>query len=114
MEIIKMMAELTLANEKFKERTAKMSSNHPEYRQPAPTNEHIPLLLYDGKHNFLELMTQFKAIFKLRQLVRRPKNYIPAGQNGGGSLCGTWRVPQPSCLPEPRKGQSPSLNLVML
>ena len=54
-----MMVELTLANEAFEERMTKLSITHSENRQPAHTNEHVPLPLYDGKHDFSDLRATY-------------------------------------------------------
>ena len=70
-DAIKMMAELTLAKEKFEERTAKLSSPQP-YRQPAHSNVHIPLHLYDRKQDF----SNFWAISNLRVVDGGPKGHL--------------------------------------
>ena len=57
-----MMIELTLAKEKFKKRTTKLSSSHSECRQPAHPKVYIPLPMYDIKQDFSDFLRQFKAI----------------------------------------------------
>ena len=76
-EIIKMMAELTLAKERLEERTAKVSNPHPNMDDQPLTRAHLPPPI-QWQTKLPGLYYTIQGHFQAEKMVRRPKSYPKA------------------------------------